>query len=464
MLPFVGKRGATLPTAPARGWEDGVTSATIRTSHPLKERGRSQSRDGGPSRSRSRPARRSTGDPEGFTTPGSELEGHRPPTRSDSMRAAFARNSRRHDAQSHDVSGPGTPNVLAEEGTSTPAAHDNSGHTKGPAETAKALASKLAPTRLVDLHISRPGLSILPTVHFPGQGSGKESEFLQEAPIWSRLPWKWLYLAYFGLSVGLFFLPWFALTSIPPQWRARPTWTWKRSTLVRLFRHGTRLTFRTHTSLSRDTSKAVPHSKTLRCKFVWIDATPEEDIRGELKRAMDSQRIPSTRTCGFWYGEPLTDGDAKQQPAEQLGPTLPSLSSVGVGRRAGTDEKVVYHLHGGAYWIGTAHEDDVTAAVNTEVLRYLAQLYESGESKAKAANRCTRSLSLDYRLSVPCRPDIGSYPAALLDAVAGYIYLVRTCGFKESNVIVAGDSAGGNLALALCRYLRDEKVAGVPGR
>jgi hypothetical protein len=213
----------------------------------------------------------------------------------------------------------------------------------------------------------------------------------------------------------------------------------------------------------------VPHSKTLRCKFVWIDATPEADIRGELKRAMTSQRIPSTRTCGFWYGEPLKEEDAKEQPAEQAPrePVTPGsygLSTLGVGRRAGVDEKVVYHLHGGAYWIGTAHENDVTAAVNTEVLRYLAQLYENGESKATLANRCTRSLSLDYRLSVPGRPDIGSYPAALLDAVAGYIYLVRTCGFKESNIIVAGDSAGGNLALALCRYLQDEKVAGVPGR
>lgn len=323
----------------------------------------------------------------------------------------------------------------------------------------KEIARKLKATRLVDLHRLRPDIAskrILPTVAFPGQGSGRDSEFLQEAPIWSRYPWKAVYLVYFGLSVGLVFLPWFALISIFN--RPRASWSWKRATLVRLYRHGTRLTFRTHTNLSRDLSQPVPHSKTLRCKFVWIEATPPDDIRGELKRAMEAQHIGSTRTCGFWYGEPLSAGDLCNVDAAASG-----AGAMGVGRRAGVDEKVVYHLHGGAYWIGTAHEKDVTAAVNTEVLRYLSELYKSSDVKSTPANRCTRSFSLDYRLSVPNRPRIGSYPAALLDAIAGYLYLIRFCGFQPQNIIVAGDSAGGNLALALCRYLRDENIGGMPG-
>lgn len=337
--------------------------------------------------------------------------------------------------------------------------NDASGDGEGDGSKVKSFVGKLRPTRLIDLHERQPdlrGMSLLPTVHFPGQGSGEESEFLQPQPIWARQPWKYIYMTYFGLSVGLVFLPYFAVASLNPEWRARSSWTWKRSTLVRLYRHGTRLTFRTHTSLSRDLSKAVPHSATLRCKFVWIQPTPEEDIRGELRRAMKKQQIASVRTCGFWYGEPLKGdlADAAQRPA----------GSQGVGRQAGIDEKVVYHLHGGAYWIGTAHEKDVTAAVNTEILRYLDEIYKSGSAKSRPTNRCTRSLSLDYRLCVPHRPRLGSYPAALLDALAGYIYLIRYCGFKAKNIIVAGDSAGGNLALALCRYLRDEKVEDVPGR
>lgn len=44
------------------------------------------------------------------------------------------------------------------------------------------------------------------------------------------------------------------------------------------------------------------------------------------------------------------------------------------------------------------------------------------------------------------------FPAALIDALAGYLYLVKL-GFREEDIIFVGDSAGGNLALALTRYL-----------
>ena len=41
----------------------------------------------------------------------------------------------------------------------------------------------------------------------------------------------------------------------------------------------------------------------------------------------------------------------------------------------------------------------------------------------------------------------------LLDALAGYNYLVNVAGFEPKNNIVAGDSAGSNLAHALTQYL-----------
>jgi len=65
-----------------------------------------------------------------------------------------------------------------------------------------------------------------------------------------------------------------------------------------------------------------------------------------------------------------------------------------------------------------------------------------------------RTFALDYRLSAttphtPANP----YPAALIDAVSGYRYLVETLGFQPENVVVEGDSSGGHLALNLVRYL-----------
>ena len=57
-------------------------------------------------------------------------------------------------------------------------------------------------------------------------------------------------------------------------------------------------------------------------------------------------------------------------------------------------------------------------------------------------------LSFEYRLA-PEHP----YPAAVEDAVRAWDYLMYQ-GYGAGNVTVAGDSAGGNLALVLCRRLR----------
>lgn len=59
-------------------------------------------------------------------------------------------------------------------------------------------------------------------------------------------------------------------------------------------------------------------------------------------------------------------------------------------------------------------------------------------------------LMLDYRLS-PEHP----YPAALDDCVAAYRWLLQQ-GHDAARIIIAGDSAGGNLTLALLLRLRDE--------
>ncbi len=60
--------------------------------------------------------------------------------------------------------------------------------------------------------------------------------------------------------------------------------------------------------------------------------------------------------------------------------------------------------------------------------------------------------TLDYRVA-PKHP----YPAALQDAVQAY-HFMRGLGYRGEDIILAGDSAGGGLALALCAYLRDRKM------
>jgi len=71
-------------------------------------------------------------------------------------------------------------------------------------------------------------------------------------------------------------------------------------------------------------------------------------------------------------------------------------------------------------------------------------------SVAQAAK--SRTFALDYRLSPEFR-----FPAQLEDALHAYRWLLAT-GTKPSNLVVTGDSAGANLALALLQSLRDANL------
>jgi acetyl esterase/lipase len=92
---------------------------------------------------------------------------------------------------------------------------------------------------------------------------------------------------------------------------------------------------------------------------------------------------------------------------------------------------VVLFLHGGSYIFGSIETSHA-------------------EMAAGIAERSGRKVvGIDYRLA-PEHP----YPAALEDALAAFRALVES-GVPASQIVLAGDSAGGNLALALQLALRD---------
>jgi acetyl esterase/lipase len=94
----------------------------------------------------------------------------------------------------------------------------------------------------------------------------------------------------------------------------------------------------------------------------------------------------------------------------------------------------VLYLHGGGYVIGSPRSH-----------RHLAAAI------GRAAG--TPTLLLDYRLA-PEHP----FPAAVDDAVAAYRWLLAR-GLSSDRIVVAGDSAGGGLTVALLLALRDRGVA-----
>lgn len=103
-----------------------------------------------------------------------------------------------------------------------------------------------------------------------------------------------------------------------------------------------------------------------------------------------------------------------------------------------SQDQVILQLHGGGYMGAVRNAYYVFAGLYNEV-----------------SHGCN-VLTPDYRVA-PEHP----YPAALEDAVASYQWLLDK-GYYGEQIIVAGDSAGGGLAMALCMYLKDHHMP-MPG-
>ncbi|KAG9074669.1 hypothetical protein FRC06_010537, partial [Ceratobasidium sp. 370] len=132
-------------------------------------------------------------------------------------------------------------------------------------------------------------------------------------------------------------------------------------------------------------------------------------------------------------------------PQPQPGESGPSNSTSEEPEEAGEahyepemdDMRCMLYLHGGGYYFGSVDQQ-----------RYCVQRY--------ARKMGGRVLAVNYRLA-PQYP----FPCGLHDCLAAYLYLIRPpSGAKHlpvppSMVIIAGDSAGGGMTLALLQIIRD---------
>lgn len=93
---------------------------------------------------------------------------------------------------------------------------------------------------------------------------------------------------------------------------------------------------------------------------------------------------------------------------------------------------ILLHCHGGGYSTGSS-------------------LYARTLTSKLAESTSMDVLCFDYRLAPEC-----PYPAAVEDAMKAWNYLMLL-GYGARDVILTGDSAGGNLALALVLKLKQER-------
>ena len=110
--------------------------------------------------------------------------------------------------------------------------------------------------------------------------------------------------------------------------------------------------------------------------------------------------------------------------------SLSGMSAAWARPTRGHDRKhAILYCHGGGYTSGNLGYSRVLASKLAHVTGY-------------------EVLSFEYRLA-PEHP----YPAAVEDAIRAWDHLMYL-GYGARDVVVAGDSAGGNLALVLCQRLR----------
>ena len=181
------------------------------------------------------------------------------------------------------------------------------------------------------------------------------------------------------------------------------------------------------------------------CKAGFVDRRYEvlrRPVAGHpspTRRRRSSPSTPSALRAQLEsLGGPVPDGTQRAVPRRRArhpvgglwvadGRAVPPVGDdhVGASLGPGTADRIVLHLHGGAYVLGSP---------------------ETHRGLAAAISRTSQAQVLlpRYRLAPEHR-----FPAALDDAVAAYRWLVETCGFPADRIAISGDSAGGGLALAM---------------
>jgi acetyl esterase/lipase len=97
-------------------------------------------------------------------------------------------------------------------------------------------------------------------------------------------------------------------------------------------------------------------------------------------------------------------------------------------------EKLIFYVHGGGYVSGSCSDHRA----------FVAKF---------AKNTGVTNLVYEYRLA-PENP----FPAAIDDSVKVYQWLLVS-GFKPENILIAGESAGGGLCLAILLALKEQNIA-----
>lgn len=222
-------------------------------------------------------------------------------------------------------------------------------------------------------------------------------------PLWSSQPFKALYTAYFLVKTPAHLLL-LSVAYIVKPLRPQPGWSAKENVRAAM----ARMLF-----------------------SFWSSIRSQRPVYTAPEKAQERHARVEPPPGAFFTGALAASGVVKPAAVDAVWfPSPPSSDSAELAK-----QKVVLHFPGGAFVLAFSHE-------------------ASGRPIADALSKhfkADRVVWAQYRLSGT--PET-CFPAAVQDAVIFYHYII-SLGVDPANIIVSGDSAGGNVAVALARYLQD---------
>ncbi|KAI0596360.1 Alpha/Beta hydrolase protein [Biscogniauxia sp. FL1348] len=230
--------------------------------------------------------------------------------------------------------------------------------------------------------------------------------------LWSKQPFKAIYFALFLLKLPLLMTLYPVRYSLK-QFRPLPEWSLRICLASAFVREC--LEFVTTT---RSSGFGIVQSGQLKAKQRFALAAPgNPSLYSGVLASGVSKPVP---VGGLWYPGPIPHGSAD------------------VGR-----ERVVIHFPGGAFVVASG-SDTVGWHIASTMPRQL---------------RASRTFIAQYR---PAESADTRFPAAIQDLLTFYHYVLGL-GVDPRNIVLSGDSAGGNLALALLRHLEAASQLPLPG-
>ncbi|BGP16013.1 hypothetical protein JCM10213_005436 [Rhodosporidiobolus nylandii] len=246
---------------------------------------------------------------------------------------------------------------------------------------------------------------------------------------------KWLYCTQ-RVSSTLFLLPYWAV-KYACQTRPRKSWSLAETLLVDFTRRVSAITDMAGVQHATRDPTAEPDQSSLKeTTFSWVPGVAGELCCG----AVDDEKVRPLKRVGTFVWtraddvrEDYSNGNWKDSELDREDDDARTEDGFG---EVGNGDLVGIYFHGGGYTHFSAHENAQTSAIPRRLMLY---------------NFFTAIHSVEYRL-LPSSP----FPAALQDGLSVYAHLIRS-GVPAHKIVLIGDSAGGNIVLALARWLRDEK-------